>query len=139
MAVADLAALIVSVQEPVPAHAPVHDAKNEPDAATGVSFTTVPELNDALQAVGQLIPAGLLVTVPLPVPAGVMVNVKVDWAARRLAQSMVQVSAASNNVRLRTKKVFSAGISTEIGWCGGFRSCDTFSLQNQRVKAGDEC
>ena len=75
VAVADLAAFIVSVQLPVPEQAPDHDRKKDPVAATGVSFTTVPALNDALQMVGQLIPAGLLRTVPLEVPAKVTVRV----------------------------------------------------------------
>jgi len=37
--------------------------------------TTVPEVNDALQVGEQLIPAGLLVTVPVEVPANVTVSV----------------------------------------------------------------
>jgi hypothetical protein len=39
-----------------------------------VSFTWVPEANAAAHVEGQLIPAGLLVTVPLPVPANVTVS-----------------------------------------------------------------
>jgi hypothetical protein len=40
-----------------------------PSKEESVSFTTVPEVNDALQVGAQLIPAGLLFTVPLAVPA----------------------------------------------------------------------
>jgi hypothetical protein len=43
-------------------------------AAFAVRVTRVPELNDALQVGAQLIPAGLLVTVPLEVPANVTVS-----------------------------------------------------------------
>jgi hypothetical protein len=39
----------------------------EPEAAVAVSVTEVPEGKLAEQVVGQLIPAGLLATVPLPV------------------------------------------------------------------------
>jgi hypothetical protein len=40
-----------------------------------VNFTVVPEANEAPHVGGQLIPAGLLVTVPEPVPAKVTVSV----------------------------------------------------------------
>jgi hypothetical protein len=47
----------------------------DPLAAVAVSFTAVPAAND-LEHVGlQLIPTGLLVIVPLPVPFTVTVNV----------------------------------------------------------------
>jgi hypothetical protein len=54
--------------------APAHPVKTEPLAATAVSFTTVPEANELLHLGWQLIPAGLLVTVPPPVPASVTVS-----------------------------------------------------------------
>jgi len=47
-------------------HAPAKPEKLKPDAATAVRVIVVPELNVALHFVGQLIPAGLLFTVPLP-------------------------------------------------------------------------
>jgi hypothetical protein len=50
----------------VPLHAPAKPEKLDPEAATAVRAIAVPELNVALHVVGQLIPAGLLVTVPLP-------------------------------------------------------------------------
>jgi hypothetical protein len=40
-----------------------------------VSFTEVPAVNEAEHVGLQLIPAGVLVTVPTPVPITVMVNV----------------------------------------------------------------
>lgn len=41
----------------------------------GVSFTAVPDAKVAVQVPGQLIPAGLLVTVPALVPASFTINV----------------------------------------------------------------
>src|SRR5947209_9954200 len=60
---------MVTTQLPLPVHAPVHPVKVEPVVAEGVSVTCVPLLKLALHVVPQLIPAGLLVTVPVPVPA----------------------------------------------------------------------
>jgi hypothetical protein len=60
---------MVSVHGPVPLQGLVHPAKNDPLLAAAVSVTLVPELNIAVQVGAQLIPAGLLVTMPLPVPA----------------------------------------------------------------------
>src|SRR5207247_9299048 len=51
--------------------------KVEPAAGAAVSVTAVPLAKLAEQVAAQLIPAGELVTVPLPVPAGVTVRVKV--------------------------------------------------------------
>jgi len=58
----------------VPLHAPLHPAKREFGSAAAVSVTWVPALNPALQVCPQSIPAGLLVTVPAPVPERVTVN-----------------------------------------------------------------
>ena len=77
VAVTDLAALIVTEHVPVPVQAPLHPANVEPDAGEAVSVTAVPLLKFALHVLGQLIPLGLLVTFPLPVPARVTVNGKV--------------------------------------------------------------
>jgi hypothetical protein len=48
---------------------PDHPAKVVPDSGAAVNTTAVPLGKLALQLPGQLIPAGLLVTVPVPVPA----------------------------------------------------------------------
>jgi len=53
---------------------PVQPVKVEPAFGVAVSMTDVPESNGALQVDPQLIPGGLEVTVPLPVPALVTVN-----------------------------------------------------------------
>ena len=68
-------AFIVSVQPVlVPLHAPDQLTKYAPLPAAAVSFTTVPAANDALQVGEQVIPAGLLLTVPVEVPARLTVN-----------------------------------------------------------------
>ena len=70
----DLFAFIVRVQAAVPLQAPDHPAKKAPVAGAAVSFTLVPEAKDALQVDGQVMPAGLLATVPVEVPASDTVN-----------------------------------------------------------------
>jgi hypothetical protein len=74
VAVTDWAALIVTEQVPVPVHAPLQPVKVEPVAGVAVSVTAVPLAKLAAQVAGQLMPAGTLVTVPVPVPALVSVS-----------------------------------------------------------------
>jgi len=50
-----------------PLHAPPKPPKLKPEPAVAVNVTDVPEAKLAVQVEGQLIPAGLLITVPLPV------------------------------------------------------------------------
>jgi hypothetical protein len=69
---------IVTVHVPMPAQA-LQLANVEFADAVAVSTTMVPLGKFAEQAkAGQLIPAGMLVTVPVPVPASVTVSVKFD-------------------------------------------------------------
>jgi hypothetical protein len=68
------AALIVTTQLPVPLHAPLQPANVLPKLADCVSVTCVPLAKLAEQPSGQMMPAGLLVTLPLPVPARATVN-----------------------------------------------------------------
>jgi len=78
VAVTVVAAESVTVQAPVPEHPPpVQPLKVEPPAGAAVSVTAVPLVKLAAQVAPQSMPAGELVTVPLPVPAGVTVRVKV--------------------------------------------------------------
>jgi hypothetical protein len=67
------------VQLPVPEQPPpIQPAKVEPTAGTAVRSTGMVESKAATQVVPQLIPEGVLVTVPLPVPARVTVSVKIS-------------------------------------------------------------
>jgi len=78
VAVTVVAAESVTVQAPVPEQPPpVQPLKVEPPAGAAVSVTAVPLVKLAAQVAPQSMPAGELVTVPLPVPAGVTVRVKV--------------------------------------------------------------
>jgi len=70
LAVTVWAALIVTVQEPVPVQPPPLQPVNvEPAAAVAVSVTDEPLVNEAEHVAPQEMPAGALVTVPLPAPA----------------------------------------------------------------------
>src|SRR2546422_7812929 len=78
VAVTIVAAEIVTVQAPVPEQPPpLQPPKVEPAAGAAVSVTAVPLVKLAAQVAPQSMPAGELVTVPLPVPAGATVRVKV--------------------------------------------------------------
>lgn len=70
---------------PVPVQPPLHPAKVDPPVAVAVSVTELPLVKLAVQAVPQLIPAGELVTVPVPAPAFVTVNETVLGAAVNVA------------------------------------------------------
>jgi phage tail protein X len=74
VAVTNLAVLIVTVQV-VPVQSPLYPEKVELPAGVAVNVTDTPDVNAALQVPGQLIPAGLLVTVPVPAPESVTVSV----------------------------------------------------------------
>src|SRR6267142_2329325 len=70
VAVTEVAALIVTVHVPLPVQPPpLQPEKVEPAAGAAVKVTEEPVVNEAEQAVPQEMPAGLLVTVPLPAPA----------------------------------------------------------------------
>lgn len=79
VAVTDVAAFIVTVQVPVPEHPPPDQPANTdaPDVGAAVSVTTVAWRKLAEQVAPQLMPAGELVTVPVPVPAFETVRAKV--------------------------------------------------------------
>ena len=72
----------VVAAQPVPAQ----PAKTEPVAGAAVNITAAPLLKVPEQVVEQLIPAGELVMVPLPVPALVTARVKVCTGATEVAQ-----------------------------------------------------
>jgi hypothetical protein len=74
LAVAVWSAPIVSVQEPLPEQAPDQPRKDDPAAGVAVSVTAVPCVKACAQVEPQLIPAGLELIVPLPLPALVSVS-----------------------------------------------------------------
>jgi hypothetical protein len=68
-------ALSVNVQvELLPLQPPVHPVNDEFAPAVSVNVTWVPLAKLALHVAPQVMPAGLLLIVPVPVPAGVTVN-----------------------------------------------------------------
>src|SRR3989475_4666882 len=97
VAVTGVAALGVTVQAPGPEQPPpVQPLKVEPPAGAAVSVTAVPLAKLAAQVAPQVMPAGLLVTVPAPVPALETVSVKVcrvKVAATVVAAESVTVQA----------------------------------------------
>jgi len=74
VAVTDAFAERVTLQVLVPLHPPDHPANVEPAFGVAVSATAVPLAKLALHVDPQLMPAGLLVIVPPPVPALCTVN-----------------------------------------------------------------
>jgi hypothetical protein len=78
VAVTARAALMVTVQAPVPLHAPLQPPKVDPEAAEAVSATCVPWATFSVQSAPQEMPAGALDTVPVPVPFLVTDSTLVD-------------------------------------------------------------
>src|SRR5512132_3258576 len=71
------AALTVTAQVPVPEQAPLQPAKEEPAVGVAVRAMAVPGVTDCEQVAPQLMPAGVLVTAPEPVPLLVTDRVRV--------------------------------------------------------------
>src|SRR5678815_5903549 len=76
VAVMPPAALIESVQVGMAAQPLLQPVKVEPAAGVAVKVTSDPVVNDAEQVAPQSMPAGALLTVPLPLPAFVTVSAK---------------------------------------------------------------
>jgi hypothetical protein len=84
VAVIEVLTVILRIQLPVPLHPPpLQPANVDPDAGVAVSVTMVPAAYASEQSEEQLIPAGLLVTVPFPT----RVIVRVAVAAGVVAQT----------------------------------------------------
>jgi hypothetical protein len=75
VAVTEAVVEAIKLQVPVPLHAPDQPANVDPALGAAVSVTEVPAAKLALQVEPQVMPAGLLVTVPEPVPAAVTLTV----------------------------------------------------------------
>jgi hypothetical protein len=75
VAVTDRAAVMLTVHVvPETVLQPVQPVSTEPEAAAAVRVTVVPVTYDSVQSVPQLMPAGLELTVPVPPPARLTVN-----------------------------------------------------------------
>jgi hypothetical protein len=70
-------AIILMIQELLPVQLPLQPTNFDPTPGDAINVTEVPLLKFPVQVEGQLIPTGLLVTVPLPVPARVTLRGKV--------------------------------------------------------------
>src|SRR5262245_41497415 len=81
LAVTVVAAFIDTTQDPAPLQAPLQPVKTEPVAAVGLRVTLVLKLNEVEQVEPQLMPVGVLVTVPVPVPDVFTVRAK-DWTTK---------------------------------------------------------
>jgi hypothetical protein len=82
VAVTALAASIVTEQVPVPVHAPLQLANVDPVEGAAVKVTLSPWAKLPVHETVQLIPDGVLVTVPLPVPAMVSVSANVGLRSK---------------------------------------------------------
>jgi hypothetical protein len=69
LAMTEVFCIKVTLQAPAPLQAPDHPAKKEFTAGEAVSVTWVPLEKLAVQVLPQLMPTGLLLTVPPPTPA----------------------------------------------------------------------
>src|SRR5215471_16599775 len=74
--VTDVAPITVTTHVPVPVQPPLQPVKVDPAAGAAVRVTMVPEVNETEQVVPQLMLAGELVMVPLPVPPLLTVSAK---------------------------------------------------------------
>src|SRR5439155_1451879 len=92
VAVTVVAAETVTTHDPVPVHPPpLQPLKIEPAAGVAVSVTAVPLAKLAAQVAPQVMPAGSLVSVPVPVPPFETVSAEVvalPAASRSLALSV---------------------------------------------------
>jgi hypothetical protein len=90
----DVAELTVTVHVPVPPHPPPLQPLNvEPVAGTAVSVAVVPAVTDVAQTDPQLMPAGVLVTVPAPVPDLVTVRMSDGGGVGEVENVAVTVTA----------------------------------------------
>jgi hypothetical protein len=74
VAVTEALPLLVTTQLLAPVQAPAHDTKFEPALGVALNVTVLLAPNAAVQVTPQLIPGGLLVTVPVPSPVVLMLS-----------------------------------------------------------------
>src|SRR5262245_56326585 len=115
------AAVIETVQVGMPAQPLFHPVKVEPAAGVAVKVTSAPLANEAEHAAPQLIPAGALVTVPMPVPACVTVVKKESVGETKVAVMLpaavietVQVGMAAQPLLHPVKAEPAAGVAVRV-------------------------
>src|SRR5512144_2984749 len=96
LAVTDLELAILTVQVFVPEQAPLQPVKVEPASPEAISVTSVLALNSYEQMKPQLMPAGLLVISPLPVPDLLTVNWLLGIKARPYGPTTPKPPITSN-------------------------------------------
>jgi len=97
-----VAALSVTVQVPAPEQPPpLQPEKVDPAAGVAVKVTALPLANGAEHVAPQAMPAGLLVTVPLPAPVLETVNENVDVRVT-VKLAVARLLAASRAVTVNT-------------------------------------
>jgi hypothetical protein len=118
LAVTVFARLITTVQVVVaPVQAPVQALNFEPDAAVAVNLTLVFVVKLKLQVTPQLIPAGVLTTVPAPVPVLVTVSLTVAaWAS-------VGASNPAKIEKITIRLIFAVGFMFGSPYCGNTWFC----------------
>jgi hypothetical protein len=101
---------------------PVQPAKREPDAGVAVSVTPCPEVNEAPQVAPQLMPAGLDVTAPVPVPAvaivRVFVGIRLNVAVQLRSAVMVTLPSLQSASPVQpAKRESDAGVAVSVTTC----------------------
>jgi hypothetical protein len=101
--------VIVTGQAPVPEQAPFQPPKPEPVAAAAASVTDVPETKvEEHWLVEQLMPAGVLVTVPAPAPEILTVSVDLQDGKLKEAIRVDQLLPAAGTYSVVYQKVQSS-------------------------------
>lgn len=135
VAVTLAAVVIAMVQVVAPVHAPDHPANTAPLPGVAVSVTEVPVLNCVEQVGPQLMPAGLLVTVPVPEPAlatvrvacGAAVKVAVTLAAASIVSVQVCTPLQAPDHPPKTKPL--PGVAVRVTTVPLLKLAEQFELQ----------
>jgi hypothetical protein len=135
VAVAEVFAESETTQEPVPEQAPDHPAKVEPAAGAAVSVTVVPLSKFAVQVLPQLIPEGVLVTVPEPSPLACTVSCTEVGPEGEVIDPPPQADNISREARQRETISFwvMGGIPTSIGMLKRTSAKRHFDVDRSRV------
>jgi len=132
-----VAADTVTAHAPAPEQPPLHPPKYWPEAGVSLSETCVPGAKFAEHVVGQLIPAGLLMTVPVPVRATVRASPPVNAAVTFVAavRVMAQVLAPEQPPPLHPPKYSPvAGVSVSVTCVFGAKPAE--QVPGQLIPAG---